>query len=346
MSRSKVTVDGVDTDSREHGGGIDLKEAQEFLDERYGGRAQDVSELGGGDWSRAFSFDVDGAPLVARFGRYQEDYLKDEWAMTFAGPDLPVPRVVEVGDAFGGAHALSERHTGCFLETLDGSSLHRLMPALLRALDALRLLPVPPGAGCCWRPDGSTDPTGWREWLLGGLVDSPGERVSGWRARLAEMPDIDALFVAGEQALNVVLDACPEVRHVLHLDLLNRNVLVAEDGTSLEAIFDWGCLSYGDFLYEVAWFTFWAPWHAGLAAIDMRAVIRDHLSAVAVDVPSFDERLRCYELHIGLTHLAYCAFVQREADLGAVAGRLRQVMESSWIPGSPSVIASTPEAAP
>ena len=75
--------------------------------------------------------------------------------------------------------------------------------------------------------------------------------------------------------------------------LLNRNVLVAGDGSRLVAVFDWGCSAYGDFLYEVAWFTFWAPWHAGLAAIDFRSVMRGHYDATGLDVPFFDERLRC-----------------------------------------------------
>ena len=39
--------------------------------------------------------------------------------MAFAGPDLPVPKVLEVGDALGGAYAISERHFGLFLEKLD-----------------------------------------------------------------------------------------------------------------------------------------------------------------------------------------------------------------------------------
>ena len=46
---------------------------------------------------------------------------------------------------------------------------------------------------------------------------------------------------------------------MVHGDLLNRNVLVAPDGSRLTAVFDSGCSTYGDFLYEVAWFTFWPP---------------------------------------------------------------------------------------
>ena len=41
-----------------------------------------------------------------------------------------------------------------------------------------------------------------------------------------------------------------------------------------------------------------------------------------VAVPMMDERLRCYELHIGLVHLAYCAFAGRDGDLQEVAQRM------------------------
>lgn len=68
-------------------------------------------------------------------------------------------------------------------------------------------------------------------------------------------------------------------------------------------------------------------WHPGLAAIDFRSVIRRHYDATGVDVPGFGERLRCYELHIGLTHLAYCAFAgNRDDDLRAVARRTREIL--------------------
>jgi hypothetical protein len=83
----------------------------------------------------------------------------------------------------------------------------------------------------------------------------------------------------------------------------------------------------GDFLYEVAWFTFWAPWHAGLAAIDFRSAILRHYQAAGLDVPRFDERLRCYELHVGLTHLAYCTFTGDPGrHLPSIARRTREIL--------------------
>ena len=242
--------------------------------------------------------------------------------MAFAGPDLPVPAVIEIGAVFGGHYAISERHFGAFLESLDRPRLERLMPALLRALDALRLVPVPAGASPVWPVGPSGTPMSWREWLTVTLEDHEGDRVSGWRARLAESPDLDELFVSGERQLRALVPSCPELRHVIHLDLLNRNVLVRPDGSRLEAVFDWGCSAFGDYLYDVAWFTFWAPWFPALDAVRFRDVVTRHYAQTALAVAAMDERLRCYELHIGLVHLAYCTFARRDDQLLQVAQRM------------------------
>lgn len=305
---------------------VNLDQAAAFLDERYHGKARDVGELGGGDWSRAYSLDVDGRPLVARFGAHRTDFEKDRAAMAFSGPDLPVPAVLEIGEAYGGSFAISERHFGPFLESLDARRTQRLVPALLRALDALRSIPVPGGASVQW-PAGESEPRiGWRDWLIATLEDREGDRVSGWRAVLAESAGLNDLFISGERAMGSLLRFCPEVRHVLHVDLLNRNVLVSEDGSRLEAVFDWGCSSFGDFLYDVAWITFWAPWHAALSSINFRDIVERHYQSIGMDVPHLDERLRCYEIHIGLTHLAYCTFSGRDDSRLEVAERMAGIL--------------------
>src|SRR5262245_13796237 len=117
---------------------VDLHSAARFLAERYGPGATSVAELGGGDWSRAFSFRLHDRDLVIRFGRHLEDFVKDQKAMAFSRPELPVPKVLEVGEALGGFYAVSERHFGAFLEALDGQGWRKVLPALLRGLDALR----------------------------------------------------------------------------------------------------------------------------------------------------------------------------------------------------------------
>lgn len=302
----------------EASGGVDLEAAAAFLTQRFAPEPVGPLEvLGGGAWSRAYGFRVGDDDLVARFGPWREDFEADAAAMAYAGPDLPVPRVLEVGDALGGAYALSERHRGTFLEDLDAEALARLLPRLLRAFDALRNLPPPvPALG-----DHS-----WRQFLVETIVDVPGGRVSGWRSTLAADADLDAMFTETERELRVLLPRCPELRHVLHLDLLHANVLVAPTGDRLEAVFDWACTTAGDFVYELAWFSFWSYLHPAISEVDVVGAARRHLEASGVDITGFDERLRAYELHIGATHLAYHAFTGEADALRGVADRLRPLV--------------------
>ena len=305
---------------------VDQEAVARFIAERYGPSAgASVAVLGGGDWSRAFSLRADDRDLVVRFGRYQEDFVKDRQAMAFARPELPIPNVLEIGEALGVFYAISERHFGVFLETLDEAGWRRVLPALLRGLDALREIEFDGGVN--WSGESAGSPLGWRQWLLASLEDRPGERVSGWRASLHETPEIEQVFVTGERVLRSLLVACPEVRHLLHRDLLNRNVLVAEDGSRLEAVFDWGCSLAGDFLYEAAWLTFWAPWYPALEALDFRRALHEHYRRIGLTVEHFDARLRCYELQIGLEHIAYATFTGRRDDQWTIARRTRDLLQ-------------------
>lgn len=308
--------------------GPDVEAAAAFLTERFGPGVRGVTHLGGGDWSRAFAFDVDDRRLVARFGQHREDYERDRRAMAFSGPDLPVPAVVEIGEALGGHYAISERYDGLFLDELDADQWRTVTPALIRTLDALRELPTPGGGALDWSGDDGEPGGSWRGWLLATIQDSGTGRTGGWRSRLREFPDSEAAFVSGERALREMVGVCPEIRHVLHRDLLNRNVLVADDGSSLSAVFDWGCSVAGDFVYEVAWFTFWSFWHPGLAAIDFRGAVLDHYDMIGLDVPDFDERLRCYEMQIALEHIAYAVFSHRDDYLTGITRRTIELLES------------------
>lgn len=298
---------------------------RQFLIDRYGRGVTEVAAIGAGDWSRAYAFRLDGRDLVVRFGRYRADFEKDRMAAAFGSPDLPVPEVLEIGEADQGCYAISEKRFGTFLEGLGEAGWRAILPALLRGTNALRQT-APPGSGVDWAAQENTAPVGWREWLLQSLEDRPGARVSGWRHRLPDQPEADETFGAGLRALAGLLPACPEIRHVIHRDLINRNVLVSADALRLEAVFDWGCSVAGDFLYEVAWFTFWQPWYPALERLDLRMAFHQHYRTMGAELSEFDQRLACYELHIGLENIAYAAFTGRADHQHAVVRRTRRAL--------------------
>ena len=113
-------------------------------------------------------------------------------------------------------------------------------------------------------------------------------------------------------------------RCLIHGDLINRNVLVNE--SSITGVFDWGCACYGDHLYDLAWFEFWAPWFPSLDIDLLRSELARRWRAVGYVPHQKDERLMACYLHIGLDHLAYNAHLGDIAALAATAERLQALV--------------------
>src|SRR6202007_2795856 len=100
-----------------------------------------------GGHGRAGAYRAGGEELVVRFGPEAAWYEADRMAMAFAGPDLPVPEVREVGTtASGRAYAISVRHHGRFLEDTPVEQSAAIAPTLTRLLVALFRVPAGPGA--------------------------------------------------------------------------------------------------------------------------------------------------------------------------------------------------------
>lgn len=312
---------------------VSLVQAAVFVADRFGPAVGEVTPVGQGEWSRAYAFRHGGAEYVIRFGNFPEDFAKDRLAARYGSGELPIPAVIEIGDAFGGSYAISERAFGGFIDELDAAQMHRLLPALFTGLDAARRadLSATKGYGM-WGAHGVAPYPSWRATLLDVAADRPADRTHGWRERLRASPTGAGPFEEALGHLQRLVDACPEDRHLIHSDLLNRNVLVA-DGR-LTAVFDWGCGMYGDFLYDLAWLLFWAPWYPAWQGIDFQGEAMRHYDAIGLDVPQIEERLRCYQVHIGLAGQAYNAYKgeERWPELEATARRTLAVARGEQEP--------------
>lgn len=299
-----------------------------FLTQRFGRAISALTPIAHGEWSKAFSFNLRDnnhqAEYVARFSLLQEDFLKDRLAMTHASVNLPIPKILEVGEALDGFFAISERAAGEFVDRLDGKSLCRLLPSLFATLDAARHvdLSATPGYGT-WTADGTAAHATWRDALLDVATDAPTKRTFGWRERLVTSPTGARPFDEAFEQFQSLIEACPEERHLVHSDLLNYNVLAADDRIS--AVLDWGSSMYGDFVFDVAWFAFFQPWYPAWSDIDFAAEAARHYASIGLHVPHLDERLRCYQMFIGLDDQAYCAFKGRWPQLETVAKRTLEI---------------------
>jgi hygromycin-B 4-O-kinase len=295
-------------------------QAADFLLDRFKGEASAPATVGQGEWSKAFRFSREDRDYVIRFSLLDEDFSKDRFAARYSSPGLPIPSIIQIGEAFDGFYAISERVAGGYLDDVDGSQMRSLLPALFAALDAVRLVDVSPTQGFgIWSVDGNAPHSSWRAYLKDVVNDRPTDRVHGWRERLAASATGVEPFNEALGRFMPLVEQVPNDRSLIHSDLLHFNVLVA--GKQITAVLDWGDAEYGDFLYDVAWFSFWSAWYRAWNGIDFASEAKRHYESIGLVVPRMEERLRCYELHIGLSSQAYCAFAGHWDDLEWTAQR-------------------------
>ncbi|MGB3327838.1 MAG: phosphotransferase [Thermomicrobiales bacterium] len=289
----------------------------------------DLAPLGAGAWSRAFSVTLQGQPLVARVGKPVDDFERDRRAATVSGPDLPVPQVlaIEPVPELGSELYLcvSVRARGTFIDDLDEAGMRALMPSLLATFDAMRAVDLSHTTGFGgWDAQGNAPFATWQEALLAVRIDDPAGRGHGWLRKLEDSRfGLDAWNTLLARQDDAVARIAPHAdaigRHVVHNDMLNFNMLC--DGPRISALFDWGCVMTGDPLYDLAWFAFWQPWYPRWQAIDFVGTTRDHLAAIGVPMPGFDDRLRACLLFIALADIAYSASIERWHDVDAKLAR-------------------------
>jgi hygromycin-B 4-O-kinase len=216
---------------------------------------------------------------------------------------------------------VSERAPGEVLDGLDGPGMRAALPGLLAVLDALRDIDVSGTQGYgIWTPDGTGPAPSWAQTLLAISEETP--RVPGWRAALAASPVGMRPFDQGYARLRELAAGLPDERHVIHGDLVNRNVLVQD--SRITAVIDWGNALYGDWLYDAAWLIYWWPWFPQWQDIDITAELETHWKQHGGMPPGLGHRLQGCLLHIGLDAMAYNAYrgPDRWDDLARTASQV------------------------
>lgn len=299
---------------------VELSAVGDWLQRHHGGTIPEVTPLAGGFWSAAFAYRWAGKELVIRFNANPEGFEIDRAAHDFAMAGLPVPEVLETGTALGCCFAISRRHHGQFLELVEPGAAPALAGAIGDLLGKMRR--VPRREKVQWYAEDSH--LSWHQYLLETIKPDTNRARKDFLAALAERPALGGLYNAACERIRDLLAYCPERRDLIHGDLLHQNVLVSGNAEEITAVFSWKCSAFGDFVYDVAWCTHWAPWHPGIAAIDVFGLTIDADDLNESDRRHISERHHCYELQIAASHIGWYLWTQDEENLALLADGLSE----------------------
>jgi hypothetical protein len=120
-------------------------------------------------------------------------------------------------------------------------------------------------------------------------------------------------------AMKRLLAYCPTEKYLVHGDFGFDNVL--SEGQHITGVLDWADARLGDFVYDLAYLDFWSK------DIPYAALWQEEATASGNRIPHFEERRRCYMLHIGLQGLAIAALTANEQSYMRIRERTRAVVQ-------------------
>jgi len=299
-----------------------------FLQELFRSEINNLLPISGGEWSQAWSFVQNGEKYILRWSNTLENFERDAIAATYSCMAMPIPKIVHMGQALDMCYAISPFAPGVFFDNLPSSELERTLPALLGLFDGLRDVNLSGTSGFGgWDKSGTGSHTSWKAFLRDVRNDHESQLTHGWYNNLAHstigIEPFDRIYAALEK----LVEKCPENRELIHSDLLNFNLLVADN--KISAVIDWGCSLYGDSLYDIAWFIFYAPYYPQFAAVNLCERALDHYRRSDADQRNLKERLLGYQLHIGLGWISYHAFKQTWSTAREAVAHTLKVLHSA-----------------
>ena len=298
----------------------DAARVRALLSEQIGDDVAEVHPLAGGFFSRAFAANAGGREYVVRLNpgaHAGESFAKDNYAWQhFASPALPTPRVVAIGETIEGCYAISERVPGFTLAEFSIVKRRSLLPEVLDTFEAISKADVRTSRGYgSWDGSGDGQYPSWQHYLAAIATNDPDGYYQNWHGLFCDsFLERDVYETVYRQLLRLA-EYCPEERALIHNDFQVENILAEKQ--RITGVIDWANALYGDPLYDVArWI--WLSAQPGWWYDDSDDLMRTHFG----DAPHFDERITCYQFHIGLDDLRFYAKNGKETEYNLMRDRL------------------------
>lgn len=292
----------------------------EFLQSIYAEPVTHFEMITGGESSQAYSFRIQSHDYVVRINKHTtEGFKKDEYAWKhFASDRIPIPRVYQIGKMPNGySFCISERAAGTTMNAFTGDHLDILRLKLFDVLEAIHAVDVKNTIGFGkWDEEGNGQSKTWSERVLsaGKYLKDDSEMPGIFETAFLEKPLCEKML----QRITELLPFCPEERYLVHGDPGLGNML--SDGTKITGIIDWENSVYGDFLFDIAWLSFWSRKN------NVESMYLAYCERIGKKVLNFSERILCYKISIALRTAFFYAYSNQETKYIALKEKVAKLL--------------------
>jgi hygromycin-B 4-O-kinase len=295
---------------------MDAGSAAAFLNDYWNGEVSGLQAVEQGELSRAYFFQVKGNDYIIRFNHSGEGFARElSLYEHYHAQGLPMPRIVDTGKREDLYYCISERAPGTTLVRLPIDRIREIVPRLAEKFAQLRQLHVDGTTGYGWvNRTGNGDYDSWPAYLASFFAEEQTGFWFGWY-RLFEEGILERdVFRALYDRMMEFAQAAPPERYLVHGDFHLGNIIT--DGHGITGIVDWEMSVYGDFVFDLATMHLWTQ------QLQFPHLFRNYLAYQGIEIPYFEERLRCGLLFKGLDALRFfakkedrIAYLQMRTDL-------------------------------
>lgn len=267
--------------------------------------------------SQVYSYSLSGKEYIVRINSNLEGFRKDDYAYShFKNDVIPIPKVIDYGK-YNDIHyyCISEKANGITFEDSKEEVVEKLLPDITKIMIAINNIDISntTGFGIFDSETGNATFNSWQEYLF----DILNEEKYHWED-IKRKDYIDSNLIDDMvDEFKRLIPYCGNKRKLRHGDFGSNNMLV--DNDKFTAVIDWDCAGYGDPLHEVASAHFWSTW---LMCMDKTSKYYDSIFA---NEENYNERILCYQLHIGLTEIYENAIDDDIKEVTWLQNRCREI---------------------
>ena len=122
-------------------------QVNKFVDEYFKNFVDNLDEISSGEFSQAYSFENSGSKFIIRFNSNSDEGFKKEEIVYSEHPDIPTPRIIDMGRHKEFNWSLTKAYNGLQLHKLNKDSLQKVLPSLFETMNIIHSQKVGEGFG-------------------------------------------------------------------------------------------------------------------------------------------------------------------------------------------------------